>query len=141
MIIRFLKSRTISFYLRIVAAVLALVPLFYMGTRITIESEYIGAIVCGVLGIAVHIAAFFFEGKSWSDYMQLAGTILLAAEFSIFLSGGALSVVDYIYGINFWGDSTQMFAIIGYGIVLFIGAALSVAACYMRSAYEKEAKE
>lgn len=139
MIKEFIKSRTISFYLRAAALVLAIVPLFYMGARSTIETEYVTALVFGVLAVAAHAVTFVFENKSWSDYIELAASIFVAAEFSVFLTGGVLSVVDYIYGINFWGDATQVPAIIGYGVVLFISAALSIACCFMSKAYEKKA--
>lgn len=134
----FLRERTLSFYLRLVVIILALVPLFYMGTRLTIETEYVGALICGVLGIAAHIAVLFLEKKSWVDYLELAGTICLTVELGMFLAGGCLSVVDYIYGINFWGDATQVPSIIGYGVVLFVGMVLSVVISYLGKAYEKD---
>ncbi len=136
-IVEFLKSRPISFYLRIAAAILAFVPIFYMATRIGADVKFIWAIVCAALAVAAQVALACTESKRWSDFIEITAVLLIAAEFALFVSGGVLDAVDYIFQINFWGDASQFGSILAYAIIIFVGMALSVASCFMSKAYEK----
>lgn len=137
-IVEFLKSRPVSFYLRLAATVLAFVPIVYMATRIEIEPKYIGAVVCAALAVAAHVALMFTENRQWSDFIEIAVAALTAAEFSLFIAGGVLDVVDYVFQINFWGEASQFGSILTYAIIIFISMGLSVASCFMNKAYEKK---
>lgn len=140
-VIKFFKERTLSFYLRLAVIVMALVPIFYMCTRLTIETEYVAAVVFGIIAVVAHIAALVFEKQSWVDFLEIVGTLCLAAELGMFAVGGMLSVVDFLYKINFWGDPTQVPAIFGFGAVLAVGMLLSIAVCFLRKAYERKAAD
>lgn len=139
--VEFLKSRPVSFYLRLAATVLAFVPIVYMATRIETEPKYIWAVVCAALAVAAHVALMFTENRAWSDFIEIAVAALIAAEFSLFVAGGVLDVVDYVFQINFWGDASQFGSIVAYAIIIFISMGLSVASCFMNKAYEKKAAQ
>lgn len=138
-VLEFLKSRTVSFYLRAAAAVLAFVPVIYTAMRLTDSACYIGCLVCALLAVAAQIALAFTEAKGWSDFIEIAAVVLTAAELSLFVAGGVLDAVDYIFEIDFWGDATQFGAILAYTVVLTVATALGIASSFMRKAYEKDA--
>lgn len=60
-----------------------------------------------------------------------AGAAFMALAFTSFLSGGVLSIADYIAGINLFGDATQVPAIVTYSIILFCGMVLSIIDCFV----------
>ena len=136
MILKYLKSRTIGYWFRVAAIILAIVPLFYManagGVLKEVPSDYTSGLVCLIFCIVALVVSLVFDGKRFAPYLTLAGSILLGAAFSLFAVGSVLSIVDYVYNIVMWGDPTQFSAIIGFGIVLLLSTGTSVAACWMK---------
>lgn len=127
-----LANNSVSFYLRILSSVLAIVPVFYIVAMIKGITEYPYALCFIVLGVATEIALLFIKNKKISDFLAIAGTAFLALAMSFFLLGGVLSIADYVEGINFFGDASQFPAIMIYTSSLFISSALSVATCWMK---------
>ena len=64
----------------------------------------------------------------------------MALAFASFLSGGVLSIADYIAGINLFGDATQVPAIVTYSIILFCGMLLSIVDCFVYKGAPKPLK-
>ncbi|MBO4990377.1 MAG: hypothetical protein J6D37_08615 [Clostridia bacterium] len=136
-VLEFVKSRSWIFWLRIVMMVFAVAPIVYMIGRSGVESKYILSVVFAGLALVAQILACVFEKKRGGDYIELAGVVLLCSEFATFLSAGILSIVDFIYGINFWGDATQFPFILIFGLLLLAATVISVVCCFLGKTNEK----
>lgn len=127
-----LSRKPIHVYFNVVLILLAVIPIFYMVSLASKIPEYPWAIGFTILGIITESLLLAFPKKWFSDYIMIAGALILSAAFSSFLMGGVLSIADYIAGVNFWGDATQVPAIITYSCMLFFSACLSVVNCYIK---------
>lgn len=134
----FFANRGVDFYLRVFAAVTAFVPVVYLFLRIETEPQYLYGAIFGIAAVVLSVVGFIFSSKKWADYLWLGAGACIAAELSALIAGGVLSIIDYVFEINFWGDATQFSAIIGFGIVVFLGCIASVAACFFRKKAVRE---
>lgn len=132
----FFKNKTIGFYIRIAVVILAVIPIFYaanVGNPMKeVPLEYTGTIVCLIIGILLSVAELFLDGNRYCCYIALVVSVVFSLAFMFFLSGGLLSVIDYIHKIIMWGDATQFKAIMANGLILIICVGLSIATCWMK---------
>lgn len=136
-VLEFVKSRSLIFWLRVVTMIFAVAPIVYMIGRIEFERKYLISVILAGLAFVAQILSCVFEKKRGGDYIELAGVILLCAEFAVFISAGILSIVDFIYGINFWGDATQFPFILTFGLLLLAATVISVVCCFLGKTNEK----
>lgn len=118
------------FWLQVAALILCIVPIAYMFGKTESCPEYLPAIVFVFLAVAAEVALFIFPGKKFSGFIALGCVIFLALSLCYFMCGGVLSVVDYIYGIKLFGDSTQFGAIVGYSVVLGLAVISGIVCCF-----------
>lgn len=118
------------FWLQVLSLILCVVPIAYMFGKIETCPEYVAAIVFAFLAIVAEVALFIFHGKKFSGFIALGCVILLALSMCYFMCGGVLSVVDYIYGINLFGDSSQFGSIIAYSAVFGIAVISGIVCCF-----------
>ncbi len=137
-VMNFFKGRTVSFYLKVAIAVLLVIPSVYMGMRIPVQHKYIWPLICVLLGLAAEVLAIIFEDKKYGDYIELAGVIIISAEFGLFMSSSILDIVDYVYGINFWGDASQFPFVVLYGSILGVGTLISIVLCFLKKKTDTE---
>lgn len=121
----------LSFLLRAIATVLMILPVIYIVGHMAAVSEYKKALVFILLAVLAEILTVIFDKKFWCDFLHVAGAIFMALTFASFLSGGVLSIADYIAGINLFGDASQVPAIVTYSIILFCGTVLSIVDCFI----------
>lgn len=131
-VLEYLRTRPLSFWLRIVAIILVIIPIGYTASLAGSIPEYPAAIAFMVLAAITEILLFVFPKNPFTDYIAIAGVVFLALAFSFFALGGVLSVSDYIAGVNFWGDRTQFPAIMAYGALLLASTCLGTANCFLK---------
>lgn len=131
----FIKSRTLGFWLRLAAAVFAIVPCFYMGNAggmmKEVPADYTSGLALLVVGIVLLVASLVFDGKRWNAYIGIAAAVLLSFALALFVFGSVLSIVDHVFNIVMWGDATQFPAIVGFGVVQLLATGLSVSSCFL----------
>ncbi len=132
----FFKNKTTAFYLRLAVIVLSIIPIFYaanVGSPMKeVPKEYTGTIICLIVGILLSVLELFLDGNRYCGYVALATSAVLSLAFMFFLSGGLLSIIDYVHKIIMWGDATQFGSIVLNASVLFVGMSLSIATCWMK---------
>lgn len=131
-----LKEKKLSFYFHILSAILSAIAFFYVanvGNKMPLyyPEEYKASMIFIIVGVIVEIITIVFFGKRIHGYLALICSICLSIALVSFMFGSVMSVIDYIYKIVMWGDGKQFSAIITNGILLFLGAGLSVASCWL----------
>ncbi|MBD5394646.1 MAG: hypothetical protein HDR71_10330 [Lachnospiraceae bacterium] len=134
------SENLISFLFRIIATILVIIPVIYTVGRMSIIPEYKKTLVFILLAVLTEILTIIFDRKFWCDFIHVAGAVFMALAFASFLSGGVLSIADYIAGINLFGDATQVPAIVTYSIILFCGMLLSIVDCFVYKGAPKPLK-
>lgn len=122
---------SLSLLLRAVAVILSVIPIIYVAGHMSSVPEYTKTLIFIPLAVLTEVLSVIFSRKFWCDYLHVAGAIFMALAFASFMSGGVLSIADYIAGINLFGDATQVPAIITYGIILFCGTILTIIDCFV----------
>lgn len=128
----FIKTRKLSFWFRAALVILCIVPIIYTALKAAVIPQYPVAIVFMVLGAASGIVTLVMPDKAFTDYVAIAAVVFASLAFGFFLVGGVPSIGDYIADVNFWGDSSQFGSIVAYSVILFCGASLGVASCYIK---------
>lgn len=111
-VLEILKKQKVSFYLQLAGFIFAFIPLFYLfnvGSPMEeLPEDYIPAQILLLITIFVQLGgiAVTILGNSYTKYVKLLAVILFAFAFAFFLTGSCLSVIDKIYNIVMWGDST-----------------------------------
>lgn len=137
-VLEILKKQKVGFYLQLAGFVLAFIPLFYLfnvGSPMEeLPEDYIPAQILLLITIFVQLGsiALTILGNSFAKYAKLASVVLFAFAFAFFLTGSCLSVIDKIYNIVMWGDSTQFPAIVAYGCMMFVGLVCDVVSCWFK---------
>lgn len=121
----------VSLILRIAAMILILLPVIYTAGHIAGIPEYKKTLSFIFLTVLVEILTIVLDRKTWCEFFHVVGTVFIALAFTSFVSGGVLSIADYIAGINLFGDASQVPAIITYSIILFVGLLLSLVDCFI----------
>ena len=124
-------KKLFSFLLRVVATVLTIIPVIYIVGRMAAVPEYKKTLVFILLAVLIQVLTVIFAENFWCDFLHVAGAVFIALTFASFLSGGVLSIADYIAGINLFGDATQVPAIVTYSIILFCGVVLAIVDCFI----------
>ncbi len=128
---KLLKGISLSLLLRAIAVVLSVIPIIYVAGHMATVPAYTKTLIFIPLAVLAEVLTVIFARKSWCDFLHVAGAVFMALAFASFMQGGVLSIADYIAGINLFGDSTQVPAIITYGIILFCGTILSIIDCFI----------
>ncbi len=118
--------------LGVLAILSAVIPIPYAIGRVSGDIQFLWAVVCSLLGVTAQALLLVWPEKAFSDYLRVAGAVLLAGAFCLFLGGGVLDIADWSAGVTFWGDATQATSIISYSIGLFCGCLLGIANCYIK---------
>ncbi len=132
-----LKSKRVGFYLQLAALVLSLIPLFYIanvGSPMSkVPEEYSSARLFLIIGIVVEAASlvFSFYALPHGEYLKILSVAFTSLALSFFATGSVLSIIDKIYNIVMWGDSSQVPAIYGYGTLLVLSVLLNTASCFL----------
>lgn len=131
MVKKLFAGNLLSFLFRGVATVLTIIPVIYIVGHMAAVPEYKKALVFILLAVVTEVLTVIFAEKFWCDFIHVAGAVFIGLTFALFLSGGVLSIADYIAGINLFGDATQVPAIVTYSIILFCGMVLAIADCFI----------
>lgn len=131
MVKKLFADNPLSFLLRAIATVLIIFPVIYIVGHMAAVSEYKKTLVFIMLAVFAEVLTVIFDKKFWSDFIHVAGAVFMSFAFASFLSGGVLSIADYIAGINLFGDATQFSAIVTYSVILFCGMVMAIVDCFI----------
>lgn len=128
---KIISENSASLVLRGIAVILMIIPVFYTAAHVSSIPQYKRTLIYIVMAVLAEVLTVVFAQKSWSDYIHVAGSALMAFAFASFANGGVLSVADYVAGINLFGDASQVPAIMTYGVMLLCGVILSIIDCFI----------
>ncbi len=137
-VIESIKKQKVGFFLSLAALILTIIPLFYIGNvgkpMGSVPEQYPISLIMLIVGIVAQIAFLVlsvFEIK-YAEYLKLVIVVLVAVGLSYFITGSILSIVDKVYNIVMWGDSTQFPAIVGFGTVLTAAEICNIVSCWFK---------
>jgi hypothetical protein len=131
------KSQRIGFYLQLAALILSLIPVFYIANvgspMDKVPEEYSSARLFLIIGFIVEFASliFVFYSVPHGEYLKIMSVLFTSLALAYFATGSVLSIIDKIYNIVMWGDSSQVPAIYGYGALLLASVLLNVVSCFL----------
>ena len=98
-------KKSLGFYFALVSAVLAAVGLIvffvYTGNGGEMNTVVIAATIAGILCEA----ALMMGEKSYTDYLGIAGAVLLAVAMTYSVTGGLGNIADQFQGIVMFGKA------------------------------------
>lgn len=89
-----------------------------------------GVIACLVLGIAAHIALFFYDGK-YGNFIAIIPAFLYMLGGGLALGGGVGNIADMISGIVCFGIPELAPLTIAMGVIGMIAAVIAVVGCFL----------
>ena len=135
---KIISENSASLVLRGIAVILMIIPVFYTAAHVSSIPQYKRTLIYIVMAVLAEVLTVVFAQKSWSDYIHVVGSALMAFAFASFANGGVLSVADYVAGIKLFGDASQVPAIMTYGVMLLCGVILSIIDCFIYKDIPKE---
>lgn len=125
-------KKSLGFYFALVSAVLAAVGLIvffvYTGNGGEMNNIVIAATIAGILCEA----ALMMGEKSYTDYLGIAGAVLLAVAMTYSVTGGLGNIADQFQGIVMFGKAELAnlnFAMLGIYLVSVVAA---IGACFTK---------
>ena len=126
-----LKSKSIGYYLAVLASIAAIVGLIvyfiYTGQG---GEKNTWIIVSVIVGVLIDIALFFYDGK-YGDIAAVIPPVLFVIALGLSASGGVLNITDDITGVDSFGIARiakYNYAMIG---IFAVGVVLSIVACFL----------
>lgn len=133
-----LKKKTIAYYIGLVASVIALVSLIMFFVYASKNnSTSISFIIFVIVGIAVQLAMFFFDGLP-CDLMAIVIPVCYMVGLTEELHTGVGNIVDSIQGIVMFGKAELASTNYLLAVLLGIATILAIVQVFMKKNKEVE---
>lgn len=137
-IVEKLKNKTIGYWIGCVAALLTLAGIIVFGAYQGRGGAGSGAVYAfGIIGIALWIALFFYDGFL-SDLISIAAAVLYTLALGYSLVGGVGNITDAVSNIVLFGIAELAPMNYAMAALFGIGAVLTVVACFLRKSKENK---
>lgn len=126
-------KRGFSFYLKLSVVLFAVVSAYSYIVYTSAGGSTKSGIYYSIVGAILMGCATFFIKRRSKDWLMLAEVALLSASFALFIASDdvILTFVDYIYKIDYWGNTALIPNIISTAVFFLISVALAVVVCFI----------
>ncbi|MDR1641016.1 MAG: hypothetical protein LBT59_15080 [Clostridiales bacterium] len=126
-------KRGLSFYLNIAVVLFAVISTFsYIAYTSAGGSAKYGIYFVAVAAVVTGCVSLLVQNK-YSDLILLLGSGFLSAGFALFVTSDdvILTFVDYIFKINYWGNTELIPNIITTAVLFLVASALAILGCFV----------
>lgn len=128
------KNKSVGFFVNLATAVLTLLSLILYSVYCFVGSVN-GWVIAALIAALVLEAVEVFMDKSWTIWLKIAKTIMLALALGIFVSSVevVLSFTDYIFKIDYWGNADLVSYVITAAVFMILSIIAAVVGCFFEN--------